>query len=117
MDKFKETVAVTEGDDGYVATSVHRQYDDGIQYRSVLHFQRSDAAALADAMEQFASTRNDQNLTLADGTLRLFAQQRSAMLNMELTRDPAVPHGGYDTMDLSLDSLPAVIAGLRTRAD
>ena len=52
MGKFSETVNVTTATDGYVAAEVHRVYDDGIEYRSVLHFQTADAVALADAIER-----------------------------------------------------------------
>lgn len=113
MDKFSETVTVTTAADGYVAASVHRVYDDGIEYRSVLHFQSADAAALADAIERFSGGQKNETVTLSDGTIRLFSPYRSTMLNMELQRAPDVPHGGQDTMDMSPDSLPTMIAGLR----
>lgn len=116
MNKFRETVAVSSTDDGFVALEVRRAYDNGVAYRSVLYFQRGDAGKVADAVERFARAQVEDTVALADGSVHLFPQDRSEMINVELTRDAALPHGGYDTLDLSPASAAAVIDGLRQHA-
>jgi hypothetical protein len=116
MAKFQETASVSLTDDDFVAVSVQRAYDDGVQYRSVLYFQRADATKVADAVERFLRAQLDDNVALVDGSVHLFPQERGNMINVELTRDDALPHGGYDTLDFSPDSAATVIAGLRQHA-
>ena len=116
MNQFSETVDISPTDDGFVSVSVHRRYDSGISYRSVLFFQPGDSAQIADAFDRFVADRTEQSVDLADGRLRLFGQEPGIMLNIELHRDQNLAHGGYDTMDLAPDSVATVSKGLRTYA-
>lgn len=113
MDTFTEDTTVELTHDGFVAVSVDRKYDDGVGYRSILHFQAADVRAIADAFERFAAARVDETVTLADGTLRIFDLPPSPMVNVELDRHADLVHGGYDTLDLGLDSVAGVVASLR----
>ena len=116
MPRHQETVQVSPTDDGFIAIDVHRKYDDGVEYRSKLYFQRADATKLADAVERFTRTPVDDSVDLVDGVVHLFPQERGDMINVELTRDGALPHGGYDTLDFGPATAPAIIAGLRQHA-
>lgn len=113
---FTENTSVNALPDGFVALSVERNFPDGISYRSVLYFQAGDAAAVATGLERFKSLGVDQTVTLADGTLRIFAMEPSPMVNLELDRDAGLAHGGYDTLDLGPDSVGSVVDALRAAA-
>jgi hypothetical protein len=116
MDDFTETTSVAATDDGFVSISVDRTYDDGIGYRSILHFQVADVGTVADAFERFGATRSDESLKLADGALKIFDMAPSPMVNVELDRAGDLPYGGYDTLDLGPDSVANIVAGLRALA-
>lgn len=116
MTKYQETVDVSTTDDGFVSVDVHRVYDDGVEYRSVLYLQRADAGKVADAVERFTRTQLDDTVPLIDGSLHLFPQDRSEMISLELRRERALPHGGYDTLEFGPKAAGALIAGLRQHA-
>lgn len=117
MDSFKETTTVSAPLDGFVAISEQRDYDDGIRYRSTLYVQVGDVATLADALERHAATGANESVTLADGTLGVFAMEPSPMVNLELDRDGDLEHGGYETLDLAPSAVAGLVAALRAAAE
>ncbi|HRE88200.1 MAG TPA: hypothetical protein PK095_03585 [Myxococcota bacterium] len=116
MDTLTENTNVELTSDGFVAVSVDRTYDDGIGYRAKLHFQRGDVGAVADAFERFVGNRVDETVTLADGALRIFDMPPSPLVNVELDRHEDLVHGGYDTLDLGVESVAGLVASLRAVA-
>jgi hypothetical protein len=113
MDTFTEVTHVDLSPDGFASLSVERTYDDGIGYRARLYFQTADLRAVSDALERFSRSSCDEVVTLADGILRIFSLPPSPMVNVELERDAALAHGGYDTLDLGPESVATVVAALR----
>lgn len=116
MTGFKETLTVEPVEGDFVVFSEHRAYENGVHYRSKLYVQARDAGALAGAIERFVKTQVDQEVPLADGRLVVFAADRSEMINLELFRADGLPHGGYDTLDLSPGAVGALVDGLRAQS-
>lgn len=112
MSKFTETLTVQRGADGFLAIREHRSYQNGVLYNSVLYIQPEDADALLHALRRLQESGEDQELPLRDGRMALSAAERSVMVNLEIFRDDALPHGGYDVLDLGPEGMAALVAAL-----
>ncbi len=109
-----ETVSIGAGADGFFCIQVHRLNESGVEYNSELFFQAMDLAKIADAFDTCATRGGSVKVSLIDGQLSVFS--RFNMLGMELHREEHLPHGGYDTMDMTFQSAKQASAALRNES-
>ena len=106
-----ETVSIGAVADGFFCIQVHRLYESGVEYNSQLFFQAMDPTKIAAALDTCATRGGSVKVSLVDGQLSVFS--RWNMVGMELHREDELPHGGYDTMDMTLESAKQTSTALR----